>query len=360
MRIGLVIYGNLDTISGGYLYDRELVHYLQSQGEHVKIVSLPWRSYPRHLGDNFAPAWRRRLRDLQVDVLLQDELNHPSLAWLNADLRRQARYPLVSIVHHLRASEEHPAWALWLYRLVERRYLRGVDAFVFNSDTTRRAVQSLAGEEKPLVVAYPAGDQFAAQITPDEIARRAHLPGPLRILFVGNLIPRKGLHVLLRSLSEIKTCDCRLEVVGRQDADPAYAGQMRRLATRLGMDDRIEFRGGLSKAELSAAYKRSHVLAVPSSYEGFGIVYLEGMSFGLPAIATTSGAAREIITHGVDGFLALPTDVQAVGAFLSELCRDRQRLAKMGMAARQRFLRHPTWQQTGQKIHRFLKALATA
>jgi glycosyltransferase involved in cell wall biosynthesis len=360
MRIGLVIYGSLDTISGGYLYDRKLVQYLQSQGEQVEIAALPWRSYPRHLGDNLSPSWRRRLRDLRVDVLLQDELNHPSLAWLNADLRRRVSVPLVSIAHHLRASEEHPAWAVWLYRMVERRYLRSVDAFIFNSETTRRAVQSLAGEEKPFVIAYPAGDQFNPQMTPDEITRRAHLPGPLRILFVGNLIPRKGLHVLLRSLSEIKACEWRLEIVGRQDADPAYARQMRRQAARLGMDGRVAFRGGLSAGELSAAYSRSHVLAVPSSYEGFGIVYLEAMSFGLPALATTSGAAGEIITHGVDGCLAPAPAARALGAYLSELCQDRQRLASMGLAARQRYLRHPTWQQTGQKIHQFLKELVPA
>jgi glycosyltransferase involved in cell wall biosynthesis len=359
MRVGLVIYGSLDTISGGYLYDRKLVHYLQSQGEQIEIAALPWRSYPRHLGDNFSPDWRRRLENLQVEVLLQDELNHPSLAWLNAGLQRRAKYPIVSIVHHLRASEEHPAWAMWLYRIVERCYLRSVDAFIFNSDTTRRAVQSLAQDEKPMVMAYPAGDQFAPQLAPDEIAWRARSPGPLRILFVGNLIPRKGLHVLLSGLSEMKGCDWRLEVVGRQDADPVYARQVRRLAVRLGMDGRVEFCGGLSKAELLAAYRRSHVLAVPSSYEGFGIVYLEAMSFGLPAIATTSGATGEIITHGVDGYRVPATAAEALTGCLSELCRDRHRLASMGMSARERYLRHPTWQQTGQKIHQFLKDLVS-
>ena len=55
-----------------------------------------------------------------------------------------------------------------------------------------------------------------------------------------------------------------------------------------------------------------HLLAVPSSYEGFGIVYLEGMHFGLPAIAGTDGAAKEIITHGQNGFLVRPGNPQAL------------------------------------------------
>ena len=52
MRIGLVIYGALDTLSGGYLYDRKLVEYLRAQDDAVEIISLPWRNYAAHLTDN--------------------------------------------------------------------------------------------------------------------------------------------------------------------------------------------------------------------------------------------------------------------------------------------------------------------
>ena len=83
MRIGLLIYGSLDTLSGGYLYDRKLVEHLRQAGDSVEIVSIPWRSYPAHLADNLSLRLYRRLRDLPVDILLQDELNHPSLALVN-------------------------------------------------------------------------------------------------------------------------------------------------------------------------------------------------------------------------------------------------------------------------------------
>ncbi len=93
MRIGLVIYGSLEIVSGGYLYDRKLVEHLQAQGEQVEIMALPWRSYTRHLTDNFSGALYRRLRKTGLDVLLQDELNHPSLFLLNHRLRGQVGYP---------------------------------------------------------------------------------------------------------------------------------------------------------------------------------------------------------------------------------------------------------------------------
>ncbi|MEK7323802.1 MAG: glycosyltransferase, partial [Chloroflexota bacterium] len=141
MRLGLLIYGSLDTISGGYLYDRMLVEHLWRAGDDVEIISLPWRNYAQHLTDNFSSSLLARLRRGHFDVLLQDELNHPSLFWLNRSLR--GRYPIIAIVHHLRVSEARPAWQNWLYCQVERRYLASVDGFIFNSETTKKAVEAL-------------------------------------------------------------------------------------------------------------------------------------------------------------------------------------------------------------------------
>jgi len=145
-----LIYGTLETISGGYLYDRKLVEYLRRQGDDVSIISLPWRNYIRHLGDNLSLSLLHRLEQLPLDVLFQDELNHPLFFLLNRLLRARVGYPIVSIVHHLRSNEAPHAWQNRFYRWVERRYLLTVDGFVFNSRTTRHAVESLRGGESGL------------------------------------------------------------------------------------------------------------------------------------------------------------------------------------------------------------------
>jgi glycosyltransferase involved in cell wall biosynthesis len=290
---------------------------------------------------------------------LQDELNHPSLFWLNRRLRQTVNYPLVSIVHHLRCSELRPAWQNRLYCLVERRYLDSVDAFVFNSQTTRRAVEGVGAElaSRPQVVAYPAGDQFTPSIEEAEITRRAQQPGPLRLLFVGNLIPRKGLHVLLEAMRRLPDQACTLTVVGSAQANPAYARRIQRQATESQLAERVHFDGLITGAELTNRLRTSHILCVPSSYEGFGITYLEGMGFGLPAIATTAGGAAEIITDGQDGYLVPPEGADALAGRLAGLQDDRQRLLEMSLAARRRFLAHPIWEQTGERIREFLLTL---
>jgi glycosyltransferase involved in cell wall biosynthesis len=360
MRLGLVIYGGLETVSGGYLYDRKLVEHLQRQGDEVEVISLPWRSYARHLMDNFSVSLRRRLQAARFDILLQDELNHPSLFWLNGVIRHSLTYPVLGIVHHLRSSELHPAWQNRFYLKVERRYLRSLDGFIFNSQTTLRAVAQVGIDliSRPHLVACPAGDQMRPFISDSDIVRRACEPGPLRILFLGNLIPRKGLHTLLDALQQLPADTCTLSVAGSQQVDPGYVKTIRNQIERSGLTSRVHLLGSLPPDALAECLRRHQVLAVPSTYEGYGIVYLEGMGFGLPAIATTAGAAEEIITSGVDGYLVSPGDPAALAQCLGRLAHDRWRLQEISLAARRRYLAQPTWEQTAGQIRDFLLAQA--
>ncbi|HNB41506.1 MAG TPA: glycosyltransferase family 4 protein, partial [Anaerolineales bacterium] len=112
--------------------------------------------------------------------------------------------------------------------------------------------------------------------------------------------------------------------------------------------------GALNNQPLVDKLKQAHVLVVPSSYEGFGIVYLEGMGFGLPAIGTTLGAASEVIDDAVTGFLIQPGDAHRLAEKLQLLSENRDLLLKMSLAARSRYQRQPKWNQTANQIRDFL------
>ncbi len=349
MRIGLVIYGSLDTLSGGYLYDRKLVDYLRAQGDTVEVISLPWRNYAAHLADNL----RFRLPS-GLDLVIQDELNHPSLLAANG---QPHPYPVISLVHHLRCSELRPPWQNDLYRLVEKRYLNSVDGFIFNSETTQGVVNGLMGNGKPSVVAYPPTDRFGERVTEDDIAARAK-SDEFRILFLGNVIERKGLHTLLDALAlaaqQDRSTRYRLDVVGSLETDPKYVQRMKRRAEINEVSTLVEFHGSLNNEPLVEKLRRAHVLVVPSSYEGFGIVYLEGMGFGLPAIGTNMGAAGEIIEDGKTGYLVEPEEPGPLALCLLHLAADRDLLTRMSVNALQRYRLQPTWEQTAGKIREFL------
>ena len=344
MRIGLIIYGSLDTLSGGYLYDRKLVEYLRSQGDSVAIISLAWRNYASHLIDNV-----RFKLPANLDILIQDELNHPSLIVAN---RGKHPYPIISLVHHLRCCELRPQWQNTFYRIVEKKYLDTVDGFIFNSRTTQRVVNDLIEQSKPGVVAYPPTDRFGAPLSENEIVERAK-EDEFRILFLGNVIYRKGLHTLLKAVSDQRS-PFKVDVVGSMNSEPMYVKLIREFITKHDLSSFILLHGPLDKEPLVERLEKAHVLVVPSSYEGFGIVYLEGMGFGLPAIGTTAGAAGEIIEHGQTGYLIAPEDSESLAAHLHSLAEDRGLLARLSINARERYLRQPSWTDTAQSIRNFL------
>lgn len=347
MKIGLLIYGSLDTLSGGYLYDRKLVTFLREQSDDVQIISLPWRNYAAHLSDNLT----FRL-PVGLDILIQDELNHPSLLTAN----QHKPYPVVSLVHHLRCSELRPSWQNAFYRLIERRYLQSVDGFIFNSQTTRKVVTDLMGNGKPGIVAYPPTDRFGAALPEAFVQARATQPAPLRILFLGNVIPRKGLETLLEAARHQQAA-MHLDVVGSLVSDPGYGEKMKQLAATLPPQVTVQFHGPLDNSPLTEKLRSAQLMVVPSSYEGFGIVYLEGMAFGLPAIGTTAGAAGEIIAEGETGFLVHPGDAETLAARLAAFSADRALLVRLSLNVLRRYQQQPTWQQTAGEIRAFLKQM---
>lgn len=347
MNVGLTLYGDIDSRSGGFRYDRKLVEGLRRAGDTVDIVELPWRDYGRGLLDNASRRLREQLQ-VDVDVMLQDELAHPSLVRTN----RHLSYPVVSVVHHLRASESRRLSPV--YRAVERRYLETVDGAVCNSSATQGVVTGLGVDPESTVVAPPAGDRFAPGIDGETIDRRSR-ERPLQIVFVGTVTPRKGLTTLIDGLADSST-EAELTVVGRP-ADEAYIDTVRRRVRDHDLGERVRIAGELSDEALSATLRSSHVLAVPSQYEGFGIVYLEGMSFGLPAIASRAGGAAEVVADGETGILVDPDASDAVAAAIARFAADPDRLAAMGRAARRRYERHPDWTETTARVRRLLRAV---
>lgn len=361
MRIGLIIYGSLATQSGGYLYDRKMVEHMRSCGDQVVVISIPWRSYPHHLSDNFSRGWARRLFEAtqNLNILIQDELNHPSLFWINRRLRYQSDVPLVSLVHHLRVSETSSPLLRFLYAAVERAYLSTVDGYIFNSQTTRSSVAHLLKRNPPGVVAYPAADHLlpvpsTVVCSQPQAVAEAHEDKHLRLLFVGNLSRRKGLASVLHALARLVDLDIYLDVVGSLESEPRYVAGIRQQLVRAQLENRVCLHGAVTAAALKNFYAQADLFVMPS-YEGFGIVYLEAMGYGLPVIASTRGAAHEIVNHGENGFLIDAGDVLALVQTIRSLYADREQLQELSSRARRRFEQQPTWEESMSRVRSWIE-----
>jgi glycosyltransferase involved in cell wall biosynthesis len=357
LRVGLIIYGNLEILTGGFLYDRLLVEHLRAQGDEVEVIAIPWRTYGPHLTDNFSSSLSERLRAARLDVLIQDELCHPSLFLFNRRLKKQAQYPIVTLVHLLRCSEPRPPWLNRLYGAIEKRYLKTVDGVIYNCETTRATVDHLMKEKPASVVAHPGRDHLHRGLSAQEITERAQRPGPLQIISVANVVRNKGLSLLIEALARMPAGSWHLTVAGSLEMEPGYVSAVRKQIAQAGLSEQVSLVGTVPNEEMPVYLAKSQLLVVPSYYEAFAIAYLEAMSFGLPVIASTAGGARELITHGTEGFLLKPGDADGLAQYLRAIILDRERLLHMSLAAHSRIGSHPTWAESFGRIRTFLHSL---
>jgi glycosyltransferase involved in cell wall biosynthesis len=165
------------------------------------------------------------------------------------------------------------------------------------------------------------------------------------VLFVGRLMPHKGVNDLVEAVPD----DLPLEVIGRP-YDARFADDLRRLAA----GKRVRFRHGCDDAELVAAYRRALCVVLPSVYrdmyghetrvpELLGQTLLEGMACGTPAVCTDVASMPEVVADGVTGFVVPANDPAALRRKLCWL-RDHPAEARaLGEAGRRRVLEEFTW-----------------
>lgn len=120
-----------------------------------------------------------------------------------------------------------------------------------------------------------------------------------------------------------KIPEARLHIVGDGELRLGLMEQ----AQRLGVSEKVRFAGFVTDEQLNAEYENAAVFALPSSKEGFGIVYLEAWIKGLPVIASRFGAGGEVVTHKIDGYTIDPFKIEDASQYLIDLL-DNENLAR--------------------------------
>ena len=156
----------------------------------------------------------------------------------------------------------------------------------------------------------------------------------LRLLAVGRLVEKKGLHILLAAVARLKF-PFRLRIVG----EGPERDHLSHMITANGLTGRVTLHGGMTHAELPAAYREAHVVVVPSvqdqsgDRDGLPNVVLEAMACGRPVVASDISAIGDAVAHGETGILVPPGDPVALASALEQLCPQtalRERLSRNG------------------------------
>lgn len=143
-----------------------------------------------------------------------------------------------------------------------------------------------------------------------------------RLLFVGNIEPRKGLDVLLTALGSLKDRNLHLDVAGFFNAKSDYFKEIKRIMAINKLEKNVSFHGLLNPETLVSLYQKADIFVFPSRHETYGMVLVEAMSFGLPVIASAIPTTIAIVKHDVNGILYETENCEALANAIRKLTSD--------------------------------------
>jgi glycosyltransferase involved in cell wall biosynthesis len=348
--IDLVVPGNIDTPTGGYIYDREIL---------ASLRALRWRTAVHSLDASFPQPTPAALRAARAtfaaiasgSLVVIDGLALPGLERVLADEQRRLR--LVALVHHPVALETGlDATAARRFEDAERRSLALVRRVITTSQWTARALARYDVDVSTLRVVEPGVDRRTMHGSTDP---RGAAPAPaaphqsLNLLCVATLTPRKGHTLLLEALGDLRERRWHLNCAGSLLRDPAHVAAVEHQIDRLRLKSRVSLLGDLDNEALERQYERADVFVLPSYLEGYGMALAEAVSHGLPVISTTAGAIPETVPAAAS-VLVPPGDSRALAAALASLMDDPSRRAQLAANARAARASLPTWKSAAKKF----------
>ena len=339
--------GDLDTPTGGYIYDKRII---------AELRALGWRPEVLNLGDGFPKpnaltlaAAKAHLTDVPkgrpivIDGLAFGVLPEAAEALCET-------HPLIGLVHHPLALETGvtPGQAVAL-RGSERAALACTRGVIVTSPATARTLAADYGVGAERITVAPPGTDRP------KVVRRNSADVP-HLLAVGAVVPRKGYDVLTEALSGLLDLPWRLTIVGDCSRDPPTAARLRAEIERHRLGPRVTIEDAIPAERLAALYAASDLFVLPSRYEGFGMAYAEAIAYGLPVIGTTAGAIPDTVPAAA-GVLIPPDDVAALAAALRRLIEQPEEREKLAAGARAAAGTLPTWRGSAEL---FAQAIARA
>ncbi len=347
--VALVVPGSLDTPTGGYAYDRRLAAELAARGWTVDVVRLddgfpfPDPAALDHAGQALAALPDGTLA--LCDGLAFGAM--PAVARAHRD-----RLTLVALVHHPLALEtgldETTAAKL---AASERDALASARAVVVTSPNTARLLAGYGVAADRITVALPGTEPAA----PAAATRAAEATGPVHLLAVASLVPRKGHALLLDALTRLRDLPWRLTCVGSLDLDPATAQALRATVRERGLDARITFVGAVPGAELARFYAAADVFVMPTFYEGYGMAVADAVAHGLPVVGSRTGGIPDVVDER-SGVLLPPGALDPLTTALDRVIRDDAWRATLAAGAAARATTLPSWPDTAAAVERALLA----
>jgi glycosyltransferase involved in cell wall biosynthesis len=179
-------------------------------------------------------------------------------------------------------------------------------------------------------------------------------------LCVANWLALKGIVELLEALARLPGDAGVLHLAGDERMATAYGARVEERLARPDLAGRVVRHGPLPAERVAALYSSADVFVLPSLRESYGTVWGEAAAFGLPVVGWRAANLARLVDHGREGLMAPPGDVGALSRALLDLAVDERLRLRLGQAARERALGHPTWDESAAAFFEAIRSAVRA
>jgi glycosyltransferase involved in cell wall biosynthesis len=232
---------------------------------------------------------------------------------------------------------------------VLRAIIRNADLVTAISFYTAERVRRHVPSVDPVIIPFGATVEAPSEPSPP----RTDPTAPCEFLFVGRLVERKGVHLLLEALARLDPAGpVTLRIVG----DGPERGRLEGLVATLALRDRVTFEGFVPAETLQARLAGCDCFVLPAvvdakgDTEGLGVVLLEAMSYGKPVVASAAGGIVDIVQDGENGWLVPPGNVQALAGALASVIADPNEARARGIRGREDVAARFSWQVIVERL----------
>ncbi|MEM9732286.1 MAG: glycosyltransferase family 4 protein [Pseudomonadota bacterium] len=342
-QAAFAIPGDINTVTGGYIYERRLLEELRALGHDVLHVELGG-SFPQPTRQDMSHAVEALMalppdRALILDGLVYGSIDTAGLA--------KVRAPIVAMIHHPLALEtgldsderDH------LYKTERDNLALAQQVLVPSPHTAEILHRDYGVPQSRITVVRPGLDRTAgAGVQPN--AKRNGGEGVPLILSVGIQHPRKGHDILLKALHEVRWLEWQAVLVGSAH-DPAHASHLKNMVADLSLSDRLTLAGKIPRKALDKLFETASLFALATRYEGYGMVFDEALAWGLPIVSCATGAVPRTIPANA-GLLVPPDDPTAFAEALNAILTDGALRDRLGAASQEAGKSLPSWQDAAK------------
>jgi len=341
MELFFLIPGNINALTGGYLYNRYMVEGMRKKGHVVEILQLDECMLQAQEIEAKCSLIFKKLRTgsiVLIDSLVLGVLHrvmkkfHGKLTFMGIIHLPLSYNPLADKKRQFIAKSEVEA-------------MQHTSRLIVTGRLTFRLLTESGISSEIIILIEPGVEDFP---------RKQHYAAvPSQLLCISNYSPVKDQLLLARALCRLRTRNWTLHMYGNTNTDKEYVDRLNTFIVREKLNDRIFLHDVIQRKNISGAFLASDLFVLPTQFETYGMVLSESLAHGIPLVTTTSGNISETVPPTMGRFIE-PGNLENMVSALEELFTDQQLYKSLCKSAADYYKQASPWQTSIDKLERII------